>query len=239
MAASLSPPDKRTGLDARVFVRFALTITLLCALLFLAAGTWRWPAAWVFVAVYIALAVVSRWLVARRHPDLLAERAQFTTADGVKSWDKALAPLIAIGGPLAIMVIAGLDFRFGWPPPVPLWIELLALLVMVLGFAFGTWAMLANRFFSGVVRIQADRGHQVVSAGPYRYVRHPGYVSGIIASLAIPLALGSVYALIPAALAVALTVTRTVLEDRTLQAELPGYAEYAQRVRYRLLPRVW
>lgn len=239
MTASLSQPDKGAGVDARVFVRFALTIVLICALLFLAAGTWRWPEAWAYVVVYVALVVISRYLIARRHPDLLAERARFAAAEGVKSWDKVLAPLIAIGGSVFVMVVAGLDFRFGWSPEIAAWIELLALFVMALGFAFGTWAMLANRFFSGVVRIQADRGHQVVSAGPYRYVRHPGYASGIVASLAIPLALGSLYALIPAALSVALTITRTALEDRTLRAELPGYAEYAQRVRWRLLPGVW
>lgn len=239
MAASSLQPGSSAGVDARVFVRFALTIGVIAALLFLAAGTWRWPEAWVFVVVYVGLTILSRYLVARRHPDLLAERAQFTKAEGAKSWDKVLAPLIAIGGSLVIIVVAGLDFRFGWPPPVPVWVELLALLALILGFAFGTWAMYVNRYFSGIVRIQTDRGHQVVSAGPYRYMRHPGYVGGIVASLAIPLALGSVFALIPAALFVALTVLRTALEDKTLQAELPGYAGYAQRVRYRLLPGVW
>jgi protein-S-isoprenylcysteine O-methyltransferase Ste14 len=150
-----------------------------------------------------------------------------------------LAPLVSIGGSLVIMLVAGLNFRFGWPPAVALWVQLLALAVLVLGFASGTWAMFANRFFSGIVRIQADRGHSVVSAGPYCYVRHPGYVSAIIGNLSMPLALGSVWALIPAVITVVLIVVRTALEDRTLRAELPGYAEYAQRVRYRLLPGVW
>lgn len=239
MAASFSQPRKAAGVDARIFVRFALTIVFIAALLFIAAGTLRWPEAWVYVFVYVGLTVTGRYLVARRHPDLLIERAQFTKAEGAKSWDKVLAPLIAIGGSLVVMVVAGLDFRFGWPPPVPLWIEALGLVGLAVGFAFGSWAMYVNRYFSGIVRIQTDRGHQVVSAGPYRYVRHPGYVGGIVASLFIPLALGSIIALIPAAFFVALTVLRTALEDKTLRAELPGYEEYAQRVRYRLVPGVW
>jgi len=99
--------------------------------------------------------------------------------------------------------------------------------------------MLANRFFSGVVRIQNERGHSVVSDGPYRWVRHPGYAGGFIGDLALPLLLGSAWAFIPAALTAGAVVLRTALEDRTLQAELPGYREYAQRTRFRLLPGVW
>ena len=115
----------------------------------------------------------------------------------------------------------------------------MALIVFVLGMGLFDWAMLSNRFFSGTVRIQEDRGHTVVADGPYRVVRHPGYVGMIVMFVLPPLVLGSLWALIPAGLAALATVIRTALEDKTLQVELPGYAEYAQRTRYRLLPRVW
>lgn len=225
--------------DGRTIVRFALTLVFICALLFLAAGTWRWPAAWVFVILYISLAVSSRYVVARQHPDLLVERAGFASAQGVKSWDKVLAPLVSLVGSVALLVVAGLDYRFGGSPVFPLWAELLGLVAITLGFVFSTWAMLANRFFSAVVRIQSDRGHTVVEKGPYRYVRHPGYVGAVVCYLAIPIALGSLWALIPGVISCVLIVARTALEDRTLRAELPGYAEYARRTRYRLLPGVW
>jgi protein-S-isoprenylcysteine O-methyltransferase Ste14 len=105
--------------------------------------------------------------------------------------------------------------------------------------AFVTWAMVTNRFFSSIVRIQRDRGHIVCDGGPYRWVRHPGYAGGALAALATPLALGSWWAFVPAVLTILLTAWRTALEDRTLQQELPGYAAYTQRTRYRLLPGVW
>ena len=101
------------------------------------------------------------------------------------------------------------------------------------------WAMLANPFFEKTVRIQEERGHHVATGGPYRFVRHPGYVAFILMGFALPLGVGSAWALVPAGLNAALIVARTALEDRTLRRELPGYAEYAQRTRYRLLPGVW
>lgn len=137
------------------------------------------------------------------------------------------------------LIVCGLDVRFGWRPEIPLSIQIVAFVLMALGSLLGTWAMSVNRFFSGVVRIQTDRGHTVVTDGPYRFIRHPGYAGGVVANLTGPLALGSVWALIPSALVVLLTVVRTALEDKTLREELPGYQEYTQRVRYRLLPWVW
>ena len=235
MTVSLKP----ARIDARLIATFAFAIVFISALLFAAAGTWRWPEAWLFVLLYASLSVGSRYLVALRHPDLIQERARMASAPDAQKWDKALAPLVALGGSIALLVVAGLDHRFGWSPQVPVWVKAVGLAALLAGFAFSTWAMLANRFFSAVVRIQSDRGHTVVSEGPYRYVRHPGYTGAVICYLAIPLALGALWALVPAALTIALTVLRTALEDRTLQAGLPGYADYAQRVRYRLLPGVW
>ncbi len=177
--------------------------------------------------------------MARKTPDLLVERARSLEAEDVERWDRILVPLVALYGPLATWVVAGLDERFGWAPHVALWIQLAALAVVVLGYAVGTWAMATNAFFSAYVRIQAERGHTVVSGGPYRWVRHPGYASGIASTLATPVVLGSVWALVPAGLVVVLLVVRTALEDRALGEKLPGYAEYSRRTRYRLVPGIW
>jgi protein-S-isoprenylcysteine O-methyltransferase Ste14 len=140
---------------------------------------------------------------------------------------------------IVMLIIAGLDKRFEWSPNLPLLLHITAFVITALGYSLGTWATSVNRFFSAVVRIQRDRGHTVVSSGPYRLIRHPGYAGAVVTSLATPLLLGSLWALIPAVLAVCLIIIRTALEDRTLQEELEGYHDYAERVRYRLLPGVW
>ncbi len=220
-------------------LRFALLLLLLCALLFVAAGSIDWPMGWAYVLVSLASTALSRFLVLRRNPDLVAERAGYKEAEGAKSWDKAIMPWVAIYGPLLQVVVAGLNRRFGWTPAVPLLWQVVALVVLALASLLATWAMASNPFFAAVVRIQKERGHTVVSAGPYRFVRHPGYAGGIVANVAGPLALGSVWALIPGTLTTVLVVIRTALEDRTLQEELDGYREYAQRVRYRLIPGIW
>jgi protein-S-isoprenylcysteine O-methyltransferase Ste14 len=111
--------------------------------------------------------------------------------------------------------------------------------LVLLGYTLATWAMLANRFFSGVVRIQTERGHEVVASGPYAIVRHPGYSGSLLAALGFPLVLSSVWAFLPLILVFVVSIVRTRLEDRTLQSELPGYAEYANTTRHRLLPGVW
>ena len=158
---------------------------------------------------------------------------------GTKRWDKWLAPLVALFGPLALWCVAAWDVRGHWPPPVPVAWSAAAFAVCVAGILLTFWAMVTNRFFSATVRIQEDRGHVVVDGGPYRHMRHPGYVGALAFTVASPVALGSWLALIPAVLTSALLVVRTALEDRTLRRELNGYREYANRVRYRLAPGVW
>ena len=145
---------------------------------------------------------------------------------------------INIGLTLTILATAGLDYRFGWLPGMPLWINVLGVLMFVLGYAVFVWAMASNTFFSGFVRIQKDRGHAVVSTGPYQYVRHPGYIGGTLSILGVPLLLGSFWALIPASMFVCMLILRSGLEDRTLQTELVGYIKYTQDVPYRLIPGV-
>ena len=203
-------------------------------ILFVSAGRLDWPMAWAYTLVS---AVDACLLVMVVSPDLMRERSH-PKADA-KAWDRVLAHLTGPLGSTARLIVSGLDRRFGWSLPVPFAGQMAGLVVFVLGMGLMTWAMIVNNFFSLVVRIQKDRGHTVVSSGPYAYVRHPGYVGGALFQLATPVMLGTWWALVPSGLAVCLMVIRTALEDKTLQAELDGYKDYAARVRYRLLPGVW
>lgn len=209
------------------------------ALLFLAAGTLRWWQGWVYALLGFFGMLIGRVMVMRVHPELLVERATGYKLPGVKAWDKRLVPWIGQFGPLLIILIAGLDHRFGWSPQLPLWLQLLGLGLLLAGYALANWAFTTNPFFSAYVRIQHDRGQHVIDQGPYRWVRHPGYAGGILAWFATPIFLSTLWALVPVLLTSGLSVVRTALEDRTLQAELDGYEEYAQHTRYRLLPGVW
>jgi protein-S-isoprenylcysteine O-methyltransferase Ste14 len=223
----------------RPVVQFLLFVVLFPCVLFLAAGRLDWPIALVYVAIHIVSAVVSRLFVLRANPELLVERARSLDADRGKSWDRILVLLVALIGPLAVWIVSGLDERLGWSPDLSLPLQVAALLLVVLGYAIGTWAMVANAYFSGIVRIQDDRDQTVIQTGPYRFVRHPAYAGALLCYLAMPVMLDSLWALIPAVLTVAVVWLRTLLEDRTLVAELPGYADYTRRTRYRLIPGVW
>lgn len=223
----------------KLLVRFVLMAAFGPLLLFLAAGDMGWTRGWIFAAFTFAFTLISRWTLFAGNPDLIAERAGSLKKANVEPWDRVLVPILGVALPTVVLIAAGLDRRFRWSPEVPGWIPFAALAAMLLGGGLAQWAALTCPFFSAVVRIQDDRGHSVVTSGPYRIVRHPGYLGGLIFSLSIPPALGSLWALIPALAAAALTVLRTALEDRTLILKLPGYALYAGRTRRRLVPGVW
>lgn len=214
-------------------------LSLQPVVLFASAGTLEWPTAWLYCANLLVATVVSRWVAWKRNPDLLMERARFGQGPGAKDWDRFLMLFVGLVGPLFISIVAGLDRRYGWSPPLPSVVVGIAILVLLLGTWLAVWAMIANRFFSATVRIQADRGHHVVTDGPYRIVRHPSYIGGILSYLAFPFMVGAMWSLLPALTVCAALVVRTALEDSALQAELAGYQEYAQKTRYRLLPRIW
>jgi len=229
----------RPRLIAGMFIQAALYTFIVGLILFLAAGTTDWPAAWAFLVMYFVTIAASRAVMIWLHPDLAIERAQSMNKQDTKPWDRLLMPFVALIGPLLIYLAAGLEQRLGNPPALPWAVIGIALGLGVLGAALGGWAMLANRFFSGTVRIQSERGHTVCDSGPYRFVRHPGYAGGLLFHLATPFMLCAWWAFVPVALVSAALVLRTLLEDRTLQAELPGYAGYAQKVRWRLIPGIW
>jgi protein-S-isoprenylcysteine O-methyltransferase Ste14 len=195
--------------------------------------------AWVYVASLLASTLGSRLIVWRRDPDVLRERARFVDPENTEAWDRRLVPIVGILGPMLMMVVAGLDHRFGWSPTMPLMAEIIGVVLLAVGYGIAVWAMVVNRFFSSVARIQEDRGHQVVQAGPYRVLRHPAYAGAVLASLAVPFMLGALFALIPGALLIGALVLRTSLEDQMLISGLEGYSAYATKTRFRLLPGIW
>lgn len=219
-------------------VRLVILTAIFPLFIFPFAGRWDWKMAWVLIAAMIIATLASRLLAFRVHPDLLTERANSLSADNTKPWDKVLSPAMGIT-PLLILMVAGLDERFHWSLPLGTGLQLTGLVLVIAGYAIATWAMLVNQFFSGVVRIQTERGHHVVESGPYAIVRHPGYTGNLIAGFGFPLALSSLWAFIPVMLVLIVTVARTRLEDRTLQNELPGYADFTTRTQFRLMPGIW
>jgi protein-S-isoprenylcysteine O-methyltransferase Ste14 len=227
-----------TARGVRSWVRREIMgVVMVAVILFLSAGRLDWVMGWAMVGIYALWVGANALLLIPRNPELLAERAK-RQKEGMKTWDKMLLSVVGLAT-LVKYILAGLDVRYGWTAQIPLTIQVVALVVSALGYALGTWAMVTNAYFSMIVRIQEDRGHAVVSDGPYRYVRHPGYTGTTAFELATPIMLGSLWALIPGVLVAVLTIVRTALEDRTLQEELDGYQDYAQQVRYRLLPGIW
>jgi len=240
MSSNPGNPDAATPTSTARQWFGVIVVHLLMALALLACGgDLGWWQGWLFSALVVAASVGGHVWAIKRHPDLMAERQNTENIRNAKAWDKVLAPLMALSAVFPLVIVAGLDHRFGWSAEFPSWLVVLGFIVIALGYAFAAWAFAENRFFSSVVRIQTDRGHTVCDSGPYRIVRHPGYAGIVLPLLGTVLALGSAWTIIPAAVALVVAVIRTALEDRTLQEELPGYRDYAQRVRYRLMPGIY
>jgi protein-S-isoprenylcysteine O-methyltransferase Ste14 len=217
-------------------LQIGFLVLIQAVLLFVSAWKWNWWNAWVYLAEYLAYLVFNVFVLLGKHKELVEERSRI--GEGAKGWDKVIGVISGAGG-FAILVLAGLDERFGWAGSLPLWIQVAAFILLGLSYPLFTWAMVSNRYFSTIVRIQKERGHTVQTGGPYRFVRHPGYASLLASYITLPFALGSLWACIPMALLVVNLLIRTSLEDRTLQNELDGYNDYAGRVRYRLVPGIW
>ena len=223
----------------RQWIRLVVAYLLIPVILLICGGDIGWWQAWFYSLLIVAVGIGGRIWAEQRHPGLMAERQNIENVQNAKSWDKVLAPLMAVSIGFPMVIVAGLDHRYNWSPEFPLWLIVIGFILISFGYAFATWALAENKFFSSVVRIQTERGHVVCDTGPYRFVRHPGYTGNILPLFGIVLALGSVWTLIPAAVASIITLIRTVLEDRTLQEELPGYRDYVRRVRYRLIPGIY
>jgi protein-S-isoprenylcysteine O-methyltransferase Ste14 len=231
--------DAISEIGWRMIVRFLIYVVFLPLVLFIAAGTLDWMIAWVFVVIHIFFALYSRYLVYRTNPDTLVERARSTQREDTAGRDRYMVFIVGLLGPLLIWIVAGLNKRFGWPPEVARPLQLISIAGVVFGYVMGTWAMVTNAYFSAVVRIQEDRGHTVVTDGPYRFVRHPAYSGGLVSALTMPLMLGSFWALVPSGIMIIALIYRTKVEDQMLMDELPGYQAFATRTRFRLIPGIW
>jgi protein-S-isoprenylcysteine O-methyltransferase Ste14 len=224
------------GAVTRRMVQLFVLMLLQAAVLFVAAGTLAWPAGWLYLGLYAVLIAAAAVALLPGHTELVAERARGT--EGAEPWDRVVTRLIAVVT-VALLAVAGLDERWAWTAPLPLAVRALGAALLSGGYVLVLAAMRANPFFSQVVRIQTERGHRAVTAGPYRVVRHPGYLGMLASALGTVGVLDAPWSLVPWAGYTALVLTRTVLEDRTLRSRLPGYAEYATRTRWRLLPGLW
>jgi len=228
----VSPNDLIQG-----FVSLAVTLVVMAALLFWSAGTLQWAHGLWFMAAFLVLTLVTMAVLWRVNPEIFFARRRVTGQD-TKGWDRVLISLL-FASFLAILVVAGLDDgRFRWAS-APGWVVAVGYGLVLVGYVGTGWAQAVNRHFEPSVRIQSDRDHHVITTGPYAYVRHPGYIFGIILAIGVALALGSMWALVPVIVFVAVLVIRTDLEDATLQRELPGYAAFAARVRYKWIPGLW
>lgn len=219
----------------RILQLFFLVI-LQAFLLFISSGKPGWGAGWWYLGLYTACLVLAGWVLLPAHQEVIQERSK--GAAGAKAWDLWLTRLLSLTS-LGILVVAGLDERFDWSADIGLVGRVVGIILFLAGFALVIWAMYANRYFAQVVRIQTERGHVAVTGGPYHTIRHPGYAGMLTSVIGCVLILESWWAFIPAALYALVVLIRTSLEDRTLQAELPGYADYARATRFRLFPGLW
>ena len=227
------------AVSPRQWIRLVVVYSLIPLILFLCSGDIDWWQGWLYALLILCAGIGGRVWAEQRHPGITSERQNKTSFKNAKSWDKVLAPLMAVSLVFPMVIVAGLDHRYHWSPEFPLWLIVVGFILILFGYTFASWALAENRFFSGVVRIQTDRGHVVCDSGPYQFVRHPGYAGNILPLFGIVLGLGSIWTLIPAVVALIITVIRTKLEDQVLHEELQGYREYAKRVRFLLIPGIF
>ena len=221
---------------ARARIHSVVAASIIGAVLFVSAGDLAWWPAWAYMIVLVFSTILPLFGPLRLDEGLIEER--MSRKPGIKPWDRYFIALVGVFT-MAELIVPGFDHRWNWSLPQPMWMHLLGLALVILGTLGLVWAMKANRFFSAFVRIQQDRGHRVVDAGPYRIVRHPGYTFWSLRTFGVPLLFGSNPAFIVGGLFVAMFIVRTILEDRVLQKELIGYKEYAERVKWKLAKGIW
>lgn len=232
--SSSEAPDGKLIIKSLIWI--GLTFLLLGGILFGCVGRLDWGPGWVFMITLFGCVGVNFLILVKTNPEVIEERSHLNR--GAKKWDIVITSVASIFI-LATLVVAAFDERYGWCRSIgPGW-HFAGIPVFVAGDLLFLWAMAVNKYFSKLVRIQIERGHQVVSSGPYRVIRHPGYLGWSVMWVGAPLILDSSCAFIPAVLSIILIIFRTALEDNTLKKELPGYTEYVSRVGYRLIPWVW
>lgn len=221
--------------EYRAVGSLAVTLLVMAALLFFPAGTFAWARGWWYLAIFVAACVVAMVYIWRVDPELFAIRRK--PQAGTKPWDLAFVA-VTLTSMAAILPVAGLDYRVRWSQ-LPDGVVWLGYLIFAGGFWLTAWAQGVNRHFELTVRVQTDRGHKVIDAGPYAIIRHPGYIGGVALAFGTALALGSLVAVIPAAICAVALALRTLAEEATLAEELPGYTGYMHRVHFRWIPGIW
>lgn len=230
----MNQKGKVEKVEGKLLLRSISFMVLITATTFILAGRLDYWQGWIYIGLNIFFLLLSYFLLS---PELIQERLK--PQECMKTWDK-IYYIVSVPVFFAFLIISVLDGgRFGWEPRIPIFAVIIAALVYIIGQIIISWAKKENQFFSSVVRVQKDRDQTVCKGGPYRFFRHPGYLGGLIYTIVTPLLLGSFWGLIPAVIAVVLLLIRTYLEDKTLQAELDGYKDYTNEVRYRILPGIW
>ena len=230
----MSQKRKLGKVEGILILRSIFFMAFITAITFILAGRLDYWQGWTYIGLNIIFLLLSYFLLP---PELIQERLK--PKEGMKTWDKTF---YIVSEPVffAVLIISVLDGgRFGWGPRIPIFVIIIAALVYSIGQIIVLWAKRENKFFSSVVRVQKDRGQTVCKCGPYQFVRHPGYLGGLLYSVATPLLLGSFWGLIPTLISLILLFIRTYLEDKTLLEELKGYKDYTEEVRYRILPGIW
>jgi len=205
---------------------------------FISAGHIDVPRAWIFFGASFVYCSASTVVQYKLNPELLVQRLK-RKREGSKLWDEILMRVSNLMVLIAVPVIVGLDIGRFQSSGLDVLFAVVGFVLFIISTILLNWAMVVNPHFEPTVRIQKDRDHKVITSGPYKIVRHPGYLAGILFTLSIPLIIGSVFTLVPSGIYSLLMIIRTSLEDKTLQKELDGYSEYAKRVRYRLFPEIW
>lgn len=225
----------RFGIRSIIVQSISLIIGLV--VLFVSAGTLAWINAWTYAGLVSIYWVVSIVVLAIVNPEMLNARGS-VVKQGTKGFDKvwvAIYPILTFGN----LVIMGFDaVRFQWSF-MPFWLTLVGIFMFIVVSTLALWAMAVNKFFEWTARIQDDRQQYVCTSGPYKIMRHPGYAGLIGSILAYPFILGSWWGFVLSGILAILIVIRTAQEDSMLKNELRGYREYANQVKYRLIPLIW
>jgi len=228
--------ENTSAINKSAVFKSLFLVVFIVALVFLCAGKWPYWQGVLYCALMISMFIVSALFVAH-NPGLINERLK--PGEGTKAWDKIYLTVSALLFFITVGLSALDSGRFKLSPELPAYVYGIASAIYIAGNLIFAWAKRTNRFFSSVVRIQKERGHTVCRDGPYRYVRHPGYLGSFLHTAVTPLLFGSLWGLIPTGIALVLMLTRTTLEDKTLENELGGYKEYKAKVKYRLIPFIW
>lgn len=226
--------------SVKIWISFSIRMTFFAIALLWPAGIWQWWEAWVVIVLWSIYGLVMTVYLLNNDPALLEERLKFVPIhQDQKSWDKIIMMVFFVAG-IGLYLVPGFDVvRYSWSEPLPLWMRISAMVVHIPCFILLGWVMRENTYLSQVVKIDEKRDHHVITTGPYAFVRHPMYTIVMVLLFAVPIALGSRYALILAVILTLLLIIRSYLEDKTLYRELKGYAEYSEKTPYRLIPKVW